>query len=85
MLLDMALNYVSYGFFISAHTKSIRKLFDPLVAEDKSVATAEDLCKAFLKRLRKLKVAHTTRRSGLRKVLTSVKNYVSDLLTQFES
>jgi ParB/RepB/Spo0J family partition protein len=70
---------------LTSSTKhTIRQLFDPLVAEDKSVATAEQLCKDFLSRLRRLKIAHTTRRGELRKLLNAVQDYVSALLTKLE-
>ena len=64
---------------------TIRKLFDPLVAEDKSVADAQELCRDFLKRIKKLKVSHaTTKRGGLRKSLTTIRDYVSKLLVDLE-
>lgn len=63
---------------------TIRQLFDPLVAEDKSAADAEDLCRDFLKRLKRLKISHTVRRSQLRKLLSSIDAYVSKLLSDLE-
>lgn len=64
---------------------TIRKLFDPLVAEDKSVATAEELCRDFLKEMRRLKIAHTaTRRAELRRLLSSIRQYLDELLTALE-
>jgi hypothetical protein len=64
--------------------QSIRKLFDPLVAEDRNVADAQELCKDFLRRMRRLKVSHTTKRAQLRKQLSSVRDYVSELLADLE-
>jgi len=65
--------------------RSIRQLFDPLVAEDKSTANAEELCRGFLERLKKLKLAHTTQKRGLlRRHLTAVRKYVTELLVQLE-
>lgn len=63
---------------------SIRKLFDPLVAEDRTAANAEELCKDFLKRMRRLKVSHTTKRAQLRRLLSSVRDYVLELLADLE-
>jgi ParB/RepB/Spo0J family partition protein len=63
---------------------SIRKLFDPLVAEDKSVATAETVCQDFLSKMQKLKIAHTTKRAGLKKLLLAIEKHVQSLLTQLE-
>ncbi len=63
---------------------SIRKLFDPLAADDKSVANAENLCRDFLSKMQKLKIAHTTKRAGLRKILTAIEKHVQSLLTQLE-
>lgn len=66
-------------------TQTIRKLFDPLVAEDKSVATATELCKDFLRRLRNLKISHSTKgRSTLQKQLKAIKEYVESVLTDLE-
>lgn len=65
--------------------RSIRQLFDPLVAEDKSTANAEELCRGFLERLKKLKLSHTTQKRGiLRKHLTAVQKYVTELLVRLE-
>lgn len=63
---------------------SIRRLFDPLTAESKSVATARTLCDTFIKDVRKLRVEHVVNREQLRRALLSVKEYVSDLLTKLE-
>jgi len=63
---------------------TIRKLFDPLIAEDKSAADAEKLCRDFLKQLKRLKISHTVRRSQLRKLLSSIDAYVSKLLSDLE-
>lgn len=75
-------------FFFAAQTLaeqmdvSIRKLFDPLAADDKSVATAEALCRDFLHRMRQLKIAHTSKRAELRKILEAIKQHIEDLLEQ---
>jgi hypothetical protein len=78
-------------FLDAAHTlassedSSIRRLFDPLVAEDRSIADAQELCKDFLTRIKKLKVSHTTtKRAELRKWLSSIRSYVSQLLVDLE-
>ena len=78
-------------FLEAAHTLassedySIRKLFDPLVAEDRSIADAQELCKDFLARIKKLKISHTTaKRAELRKWLSSIRSYVSQLLVDLE-
>lgn len=63
---------------------SIRKLFDPLTAEDRVVESGEKMCRDFLNQLRKLKVQHVIRRAGLRRALQSVHEYVDDLLTKLE-
>ena len=63
---------------------SIRKLFDPLTAEDRSVDSARSLCDQFLKDMRSLRVEHVEKRAQLRKALLAVRKYVSDLLTRFE-
>jgi hypothetical protein len=63
---------------------SIKKLFDPLTAEDKSVASAQKLCSEFLEEMRGLKVEHVVKRGQLRKTLTAVQSYVSELLTKLE-
>ncbi len=69
----------------TSDNRSIRQLFDPLVAEEKSAATAEELCRGFLEQLRNLKLAHTTqKRSLLRKHLAAVQKYVAELLVQLE-
>lgn len=70
---------------VSNENHGIRKLFDPLVAEDKSVADAQELCKSFLRQMKKLKVSHaTTRRGELRKSLSAIRDYVSKLLVDLE-
>lgn len=70
---------------LASHTRhSIRQLFDPLVAEDKSAATAEAVCRDFLKRLRNLKISHTTKRGELRRLLNSVHKHVTQLLEKLE-
>jgi ParB/RepB/Spo0J family partition protein len=64
---------------------TIRSLFDPLVAEDKSASSAEELCKDFLKRMRRLPISHTTRkRAQLQKLLRAIEEYISDLLVKLE-
>lgn len=69
----------------TSHNYGIRKLFDPLVAEDKSVADAQELCKDFLSRIKKLKISHATvKRAELRKSLMSIREYVSMLLIDLE-
>jgi ParB/RepB/Spo0J family partition protein len=63
---------------------SIKKLFDPLTAEDKSVASAQKLCGDFLDEMRGLKVEHVVKRAPLKKALSAVQSYISDLLTKLE-
>ena len=63
---------------------SIRKLFDPLTAEDQSIASAQKLCIDFLEEIRALKVEHVLKRAPLRKALLSVQKHVSELLTKLE-
>lgn len=64
---------------------TIRRLFDPLVAEDRSVSKAEDLCKQFLRQLRALKVDHaTTHRQELIRVFRSVESYMRELVEKIE-
>lgn len=66
-------------------SQKIRKLFDPLVAEDKSVISAEELCRDFVARLKKLSVGHATRRRAmLQKRLRAVRIYVDSLLIELE-
>lgn len=71
--------------FVTDKSATIRNLFDPLVAEDKSAANAEQLCKTFLGKLKRLKVEHTTtRRASLRRQLEGVKKYIDALLVSLE-
>lgn len=63
---------------------SIRKLFDPLTSEDKSLASAQKLCTQFLEEIRALKVEHAVKRAALKKALSAVQKYISDLLTKLE-
>lgn len=69
----------------SSNKKSIRQLFDPLVSEDKSVQEAEVLCADFLKRLKRLKIEHTTKQASLRKTLVAIQKYLDDLLAALET
>jgi len=70
---------------ISASRKlSIRTLFDPLTAEDKSIASAKSLCDQFLTDIRRLRIEHVQKRAQLRRALLAVQKYVSDLLIRFE-
>jgi len=66
-------------------TASIRRLFDPLTAEDKAVGSAKILCEQFLKEMRRLRVEHAVNTKQLRRALLSVREYVSDILTKLES
>lgn len=63
---------------------SIRKLFDPLTAEDNSIASAQKLCADFLQEIRALKVEHVVKRASLQKALKGVQAYISELLTKLE-
>lgn len=65
--------------------QTIRKLFDPLVAEVKSAVSAEEACRDFLAKLRKLKVTHTTKNLvNLRRMLLRVAKYLNGLLNNLE-
>ena len=68
----------------SSNKKTIRQLFDPLVAEDKSVEQAEQLCQDFLKKLKRLNIEHTTKRAGLKKTLTAIEKFVAKILSALE-
>lgn len=71
--------------FAANSSASIRKLFDPLVADDRTVESAEETCRTFLKTIKRLKVGHATRkRSELRKLLNQVVKEASDLISQLE-
>jgi hypothetical protein len=70
---------------VESNDHSITSLFDPLIAEDKSVSSAEELCKDFLKRMRRLPIAHASRkRAHLQKLLRTIQDYISDLLVKLE-
>ncbi len=69
---------------VSSQKDSIRKLFDPLTAEDKSVENAKALCEEFVGEMKKLPVEHVINRAQLRKALAAVKEYVTNLLTKLE-
>jgi len=64
--------------------QSIRSLFDPLIAEDKSVAKAEATCKEFLKSIKRFRIEHVSKRANLRRILLSIRKYVDDLLDKLE-
>jgi hypothetical protein len=68
----------------SETTFGIKKLFDPLMAEDKAVADAEAVCTDFLTRLKKMKVSHATNTKKLQQRLASVRDYVEELLQRLE-
>lgn len=63
---------------------TIRKLFDPLTAEDKSIDTAQRACADFLDQMKRLKIEHVVKRTQLRKSLQTIQEYVSNLLTKLE-
>jgi len=66
--------------FIAEPKLKIKSVFDPLVAEQKQVHNATELCKDFLARLRKLKVEHATSRRGLVAALKQVLGEIQKLL-----
>lgn len=66
--------------FVVDPKSRIKTLFDPLVAEEKQVSDAAQLCKEFLAKLRKLKVRHATKRKGLIAALEDVKIEIQKLL-----
>lgn len=69
----------------SEKNASIRKLFDPLVADDRTAESAEEVCREFLKTIRKMKLAHTTRKRGdLRRLLSQVVDAAADLISRLE-
>jgi len=76
--------YSALRTLTTSEKHSIRKLFDPLTAEDKSIASAQKLCTEFLEDIRALKVEHVLRRAPLKKALLNVQKYVSELLTKLE-
>jgi len=65
---------------IAEPNSKIRTLFDPLVAEEKQVSDAAALCKDFLTKLRRLKVAHATKRTALVAALKQVQIEIGKLL-----
>jgi ParB/RepB/Spo0J family partition protein len=69
---------------VNSEKYSIRKLFDPLTAEDKSVTSAQKLCSQFLDEMRELRVEHVVKRAALKKSLQTVQKYLTDLLTKLE-
>ncbi len=66
--------------FVTEPKLKIKSVFDPLVAEEKQVQNATELCKDFLARLRKLKVEHATSRRGLVAALKQVLGEIQKLL-----
>lgn len=58
----------------------IKTLFDPLIAEEKQVQDATELCQEFVSKLRKLKVRHATKRKALVSALTGVQSEIKQLL-----
>ena len=66
--------------FVTNPKSKIKTLFDPLVAEEKQVNDAAELCRQFLTKLRKLKVQHATRRKGLITALRDVQIEIQKLL-----
>jgi hypothetical protein len=76
--------YSAAQTFVEQNNVSIRRLFDPLAADDKSVATAEALCRDFLNSIRRLKIEHTSKRFELKKVLFSVKQHIEKILEHLE-
>jgi len=55
------------------------------VAEDKSVGKAEELCRDFLKGMRRLKgIAYTAKKAKLRKLLQRIQQHVTRLLSDLE-
>jgi ParB family transcriptional regulator, chromosome partitioning protein len=69
---------------VNSDKYTIRKLFDPLTAEDRSIVSAQKLCSQFLDELEALKVAHVVKRAPLQRALLKVQKYVSELLTKLE-
>jgi ParB/RepB/Spo0J family partition protein len=69
----------------SSDKHTIRELFDPLTTEGTSVSTAASVCKAFLVKMRGLKLAHVLKRAELRKSLLSVRDFVDKLLVNLEA
>ena len=69
---------------VQTHKHTIRQLFDPLTAEGRSADRADKACQDFLATMRKIKVAHVSKRSELRKRLNAVRKYVAELLVKLE-
>ena len=63
---------------------TIRELFDPLTLEDKKISDATDLCKQFLKKLKKLKLQHITKRKAVLALLESIRAEVIRLSESLE-
>ena len=66
--------------FTTNRRSKIKSLFDPLVAEEKQVRDAAELCKEFLTKLRNLKVQHATKRKALITALKGVLVEIQRLL-----
>lgn len=70
---------------IASREHSIPEVFDPLIKDDKSVENAQELCKDFLKKIQKFKIAHTSdpkQRKELKSALQSIEKYVKEILQQ---
>ena len=76
--------YAAAETLVAGTKKTIRQLFDPLVAEDKSAQKDEDICKDFLNKIKHMKLRHIIRRSKLRNALRSIRDYTEKLLSELE-
>lgn len=61
-----------------------RAAFDPLVADEKRIQKAVDMCSSFARDLKRLKLDYTTDREGLRRALLDVQDYVASLLEKLK-
>jgi len=65
---------------VSDPKAQIKTLFDPLTIEERKIRDATELCTDFITRLKKLKVAHTMKRSELIEALQAVRGEITKLL-----
>ncbi len=69
---------------LSEERATIKKLFEPLVAEARVVSDAEAVCDLFVRRLTKLKLSNVVNRTRLRRALVRVRDLVENLLLDLE-